>query len=38
MEQFYSRFINLQSEYSKIIHSIVSKKILAALQVVHRES
>ncbi|XP_022866906.1 uncharacterized protein LOC111386677 [Olea europaea var. sylvestris] len=38
IEQFYSGFINLWSEYSKLVQSKVPKDTLAALQMVHPES
>jgi hypothetical protein len=38
IEQFYSGFINLWSDYSGLVHSQVPKEALAALQVVHSES
>ena len=38
IEQFYSGFINLWSDYSGLVHSQVPKAALASLQVVHFES
>ncbi|KAJ0042058.1 hypothetical protein Pint_19025 [Pistacia integerrima] len=38
IEQFYSAFINLWSDYSRLAHSQVPKEALATLQVVHSES
>jgi hypothetical protein len=38
IEQFYSGFINLWSDYSGLVHSQVRKEALVALQVVHSES
>ena len=38
IEQFYSGFINLWSDYSGLVHSQVPKAALAALQAVHSES
>lgn len=38
VEQYYSRFIDLWSEYSGIIYSKVSKEALVGLQVVHEDS
>lgn len=38
IEQFYSGFINLWSDYSGLVHSQVPKEALAALQAVHSES
>ena len=38
IEQFYSGFINIWSEYSAIVHTKVPTTALAALQAVHAES
>lgn len=38
IEQYYSGFINLWSEYSGILYSKVSKEALAGLQAVHEDS
>jgi hypothetical protein len=38
IEQFYSGFMNLWSDYSGLVHSQVPKEALATLQVVHFES
>ena len=38
IEQYYSGFINLWSEYSGIIYSKVPKEALASLQAVHEDS
>ena len=38
IEQFYSGFINLWSDYSGLVHSQVPKAALAALQAVHSKS
>ena len=37
-EQFYSGFINLWSDYSRLVHSQVPKEVLAILQKIHFES
>ena len=38
IEQFYSGFLNLWSDYSGLVHSKVPKDALAALQAVHSKS
>ncbi|KAK0606527.1 hypothetical protein LWI29_000191 [Acer saccharum] len=38
IEQFYSGFLNLWSDYTWLVHSTVPKEALAALQAVHSES
>lgn len=38
IEQFYSNFINLWSDYFGLVHSQVPKEALAALQAVHSKS
>ncbi|KAK9116454.1 hypothetical protein Sjap_015401 [Stephania japonica] len=38
IEQYYSEFINLWSEYSGIIYSKVSQETLEGLQAIHEES
>ncbi|KAJ0080066.1 hypothetical protein Patl1_22300 [Pistacia atlantica] len=38
IEQFYSNFLNLWSDYSGLMHSKVPKEALATIQAVHSES